>query len=211
MSMKDWEETGGRPQASPERASGSTPLPSSQIEFGTGPKFHKPEWFDPITRRRLLEVIAASLIIFAVMYVMIPVFTGTAESSRRSVCISHLHRLVQSARMYETDNEGLPPTHMWTHSMYRYILDRRGLDAMFCPSEANLPRLKRKRVANTSSYTYVNPRERNFSGDETSTALFWDTMGGIGRAAHPGGGNVCFMDGHASWLAAPRWTAGDLP
>jgi prepilin-type processing-associated H-X9-DG protein len=114
--------------------------------------------------------------------------------------------------MYETDNEGPPPTAMWAHSMYHYILDRRGLDALFCPSEeVNLPRLKRKRVAQTSSYTYVNPQDRHFSGDETTTSVFWDTMGGIGRAAHPGGGNVAYLDGHAAWLPAQRWTAGDLP
>jgi prepilin-type processing-associated H-X9-DG protein len=209
---RDWEETGGKPQASPDRPSGASVLADDSVQFGKGVQFYRRPDFDPVARRRLLELMGAVLIVFAVVYVMIPVFTGTAETSRRSVCISHLHRLVQASRMYETDNEGMPPTPAWNHSLYHYILDRRGLDALFCPSEeANLPRLKRKRVAQTSSYTYVNPHERRFNGDETVTALFWDTMGGIGRAAHPGGGNVAFMDGHASWLPAQRWTAGDLP
>jgi prepilin-type processing-associated H-X9-DG protein len=208
MSIKDWEETGGQPQGSPERPTGSAE-PSS----GGGPKFHRPATFDPITRRRLLEMIGGVLIASAAIYILIPVYMGTAETSRRSVCVSHLHRLVQAARMYETDNEGLPPTPMWNFAMYHYLLDRKGLDALFCPSEeANLPRLKRKRVATTSSYTYLNPHaSHRFTGDETTTPLFWDTMGGIGRAAHPGGGNIAYMGGHAAWLPAQRWTAGDLP
>jgi prepilin-type processing-associated H-X9-DG protein len=120
------------------------------------------------------------------------------------------------------DADGLPPTPFWTYSLYHYILDpgraghanpgfQGGLDALFCPSEANLPRLRRKRVANTSSYTYVNPRDGRLSGDDSTTALFWDSMGGIGRAAHPGGGNIAYLDGHVSWLPAPRWRTGDYP
>lgn len=209
---RDWEETGGKPPAAPERTGRAPLLPSEQAEFGTGPRFYQRPAFDAVTRRRLLEMIGGVIILFSLLWVMIPVFTGTAETSRRSVCISHLHRLVQATKMYETDHEGLPPTPVWNHSLYHYMLDRRGLDALFCPSdEANLPRLKRKRVAQTSSYTYVNPHERGFTGDETTTAVFWDTMGGIGRAAHPGGGNVAFLDGHAIWLPAQRWTAGDFP
>jgi prepilin-type processing-associated H-X9-DG protein len=208
MSIKDWEETGGQPQGAPEAPSGS-----AATGGGKGPRFYRPSTFDPIARRRLLELIVAVLIGSVVVYMLIPVFTGTAETSRRSVCISHLHRLVQAARMYETDNDGLPPSPMWNFAMYHYLVDRRGLDALFCPSEeANLPRLKRKRVASTSSYTYVNPHiSRRFTGDETTTPMFWDTMGGIGRAAHPGGGNVAYMDGHAVWLPAQRWTTGDMP
>jgi prepilin-type processing-associated H-X9-DG protein len=158
-------------------------------------------------------LIGAVLIVFAVLYVLIPVYTGTAETSRRAVCISHLHRLVQAGRMYETDNEGLPPTPTWSYALYPYLVDRRGLDALFCPSEeANLPRLKRKRQTTTSSYTYGHPHElRRFTGDETTTPLFWDSMGGIGQAAHPGGGNVAYMDGHTIWLPARRWLAGDMP
>jgi prepilin-type processing-associated H-X9-DG protein len=178
---------------------------------------------DPVTRRRLAELIAAIFIIFGVVYVMIPVFSGTAETSRRAVCASHLHRLVQAAKMYEMDFEGLPPSPNWTRALYRYVLDpgragvdkpgfQGGLDALFCPSEeANLPRLRRKRVSNTSSYTYVNPSDRRFNGDESTTSLFWDAMGGIGRAAHPGGGNVAYLDGHISWRSAERWVGGDLP
>lgn len=209
---RDWEETGGKPQASPERASGSQLLSGERVDFGTGPQFYKRPWYDSVTRRRLLEMIGAMIVIGSLLYIMIPVFTGTAETSRRSVCISHLQRLVKAAKMYEIDNDGLPPTVNWTHSLYDYILDRRGLDALFCPSEeANLPRLKRRRVVHNSSYSYVNPHERRFTGDETTTAVYWDTMGGIGRAAHPGGGNVGYLDGHVRWLPAQRWTAGDLP
>src|SRR5258708_389377 len=117
---------------------------------------------------------------------------------------------------------GLPPTPMWTRAIYRYVLDpgqfgrskpgfEGGLDALFCPSETNLPRLKRKRISNTSSYTYVNPQDRGFVGDESATALLWDSVGGLGSAAHPGGGNVAYLDGHVTWLPAQRWTAGALP
>jgi prepilin-type processing-associated H-X9-DG protein len=221
MSLKDWEETGGKPQSSSDTET-QTVLTSERAEFGTGPRFNKQPYFDPITRRRLLELAGVFLVVAGALYVMIPVFIGTAETSRRSVCASHLHRLVQSARMYEVDFDGLPPTRFWTFSMYQYVLDpgrpgrkkragEHGLDALFCPSEENLPQLKRQRAVNTSSYTYVNPRDRGLVGDETTIAVFWDRMGGIGRAAHPGGGNVAYLDGHVAWLPAQRWTAGDLP
>jgi prepilin-type processing-associated H-X9-DG protein len=211
MSWKDWEETGGKPQASPERGTGQAVATETPVEFGTGPQFFKQPWFDPISRRRLMELIGAFLIIGCVLYVFIPVFSGTTETGRRTVCANNLRRLVQSLRMYETDNDGLPPTGQWTYSLYQYVLDRKGLDALFCPSEANLPRLRRKRLSNTTSYTYVNPQDRRLIGDETTIPVFWDTMGGIGRAAHPGGGNIGYLDGHAAWLPADRWSGGDLP
>jgi prepilin-type processing-associated H-X9-DG protein len=211
MSLKDWEETGGKPQAAPEQPTGKVTVTTDRPEFGTGPRFYRKSHFDPVTRRRLIEMAGVLIVISCVMYVMIPVFIGTAESGRRTVCISHLHRLVQAAKMYETDHEGMPPTPFWTFALYHYVLDQRGLDALFCPSESNLPRLKRTRETNTTSYSYLDPKDRRFAGDETTTALFWDRMGGIGRAAHPGGGNVAYLDGHTAWLPAQRWTAGDLP
>src|SRR5438067_5390831 len=211
MSLKDWEESGGKPTPSPDAAPGPAGVAAGGSAARPGPRFYRQPYFDPITRRRLLEMIAAFTIIFCVMYVMIPVYIGTAESSRRSVCASHLHRLLQAAQMYEMDSDGLPPTPAWTRALYRYVLDpgqfgrakpgfQGGLDALFCPSEANLPRLRRKRIAVVSSYTYVNPHDRHFTGEEADTALFWDTMGGIGRAAHPGGGNIGYQDGPVAWL-----------
>jgi hypothetical protein len=222
MSLKDWEEHGGKPPPSPEGAPGTAGLSLDSSTARPGPRFYRQPYYDPVTRRRLLELIAACLIIFSVMYVMIPVYVGTAETSRRTVCATHLHRLLQAAQMYEMDSDGLPATPTWTRALYRYVLDpgqfgrakpgfEGGLDALFCPSETNLPRLRRRRIAVVSSYTYVNPRDRHFESEEADTALFWDTMGGIGRAAHPGGGNIGFRDGHVGWLSAQRWTAADLP
>src|SRR5690349_14125665 len=123
MSLKDWEETGGKTPASPETPPGAPALTSARVEFGTGPRFYHQPYFDPITRRRLLELIVAVFIIFSVIYMLIPVFSGTAETSRRAVCASHLHRLVQATKMYEMDADGLPPTPFWTRSLYAYILD----------------------------------------------------------------------------------------
>jgi prepilin-type processing-associated H-X9-DG protein len=223
MSLKDWEETGGKAPVSPEKTAGAPGPPSPGGEPPHGPRFYRQPYGDPVTRRRLLELMAVILIVFAVLYIMIPVFSGTAETSRRVVCASHLRRLVQAAQMYDMDFEGLPPTPVWTRALYPFVLDpgrtghadpgfQGGLDALFCPSEeANLPRLRRKRVAITSSYTYVNPHDLRFTGDDSTTCLFWDTMGGIGRAAHPGGGNVAYLDGHVSWRPAERWRAGDFP
>jgi prepilin-type processing-associated H-X9-DG protein len=234
---RDWEETGGKPQASPEQPGGVSGDSAGRSVAGTSVPLHRGAGIDPIARRRLLELIGAVLVIFAVMYVMIPVFLGTAESSRRSVCANHLQRLVRAVKMYEIDNEGLPPTGTWTYAIYPNIIgpdergteeaasgsplarrrpptgvgSEQGLETLFCPSEANLPQLRRQRVAYPSSYSYANPYERHFTGDEAATPLLWDRMGGIGRAAHPGGGNVAYLDGHASWLPAQRWTAGDFP
>src|SRR5205823_6499232 len=123
MSLKDWEETGGKPQASPDAPPGAAAPTSAPSAVGPSPRFYRLRSYDPLVRRRLLELMAAMIIIFCVMYMMIPVFIGTAESSRRSVCASHLHRLVQAARMYEMDAEGMPPTAMWTRALYRYVLD----------------------------------------------------------------------------------------
>lgn len=223
MSLKDWEETGGKPQAPAEAPAGGVEPGASRPESSAGPRFYKQPYYDPVTRRRLLELTIVLAIVFCVLYMMIPVFSGTAETSRRAVCASHLRRLVQAAKMYEMDSDGLPPTANWTRALYHYVLDpgragrthpgfHGGLDALFCPSEENLPHLRRQRLSNTSSYTYVSPSDRRLPlADESTTALFWDTMGGIGRAAHPGGGNVAFQDGHVSWLAAERWETGDLP
>src|SRR4051794_20962437 len=111
MSMKDWEESGGKPHAAPESPGGKVSLSTApRAVFGTGPQFYKMPWFDPIARRRLLEMIGAVIIVGSVMYVMIPVFAGTGETSRRAVCATHLRRLVQAVKMYEVDNDGLPPT-----------------------------------------------------------------------------------------------------
>jgi prepilin-type processing-associated H-X9-DG protein len=222
MSLKDWEESGGRSQPAAGTVSGGLDLTAAGSAPRPGPRFYHQPYYDPVMRRRLLEMMGVCLIIFGLMYVMIPVFSGTAESSRRAVCANHLHRLIQAAKMYEMDSDGLPPTTTWTHALYRYVLDpgqfgrakpgfQGGLDALFCPSEANLPRLRRKRTSVVSSYTYINPQDRHWAGDEADTALFWDAMGGIGRAAHPGGGNIAFLDGHVAWMPAQKWSTGDLP
>src|SRR2546423_13157386 len=181
MSLKDWEESGGKPQPVPSSAPGAVDLTSIGAASRPGPRFYRQPYFDPITRRRLLEMMGVFIIIFCAMYVMIPVFIGTAETSRRSVCANHLHRLIQAVKMYEMDSDGLPPTPTWNRAIYRYVLDpgqfgrakpgfQGGLDALFCPSEANLPRLRRKRLSVISSYTYVNPRDRHFTGEEADTA-----------------------------------------
>src|SRR5712692_1350085 len=113
MSLKDWEETGGKPQASPEKPPGTPESPPPWREPEGGPRFYRQPYWDPITRRRLVELMAVILIIFSVMYVMIPVFIGTAETSRRAVCARHVRHLLQAAKIDEMDSDGLPPTPAW--------------------------------------------------------------------------------------------------
>src|SRR5438270_23262 len=88
MSLKDWEESGGKPPPSPDAAPGPAGLAAAGSAARPGPRFYRQPYFDPITRRRLLEMIAAFTIIFCVMYVMIPVYIRTAASRTPAVVTS---------------------------------------------------------------------------------------------------------------------------
>jgi hypothetical protein len=49
---RDWEETGGKPQASPERASGSSLVSNEPAGIGAGRQFYRRTSFDPVARHR---------------------------------------------------------------------------------------------------------------------------------------------------------------
>lgn len=188
---------------------------------------------DLIARRHLAELIAALLIIGVCLYVFVPVFMGTAESARRSVCVTHLRRLSQALEMYQADSDGhYPASDGWMRALWMYTVSpageratdvpgrqigRRpmirqgvelasGAENFFCPSEVEIPRRKRAALGTVlSSYTYRQPIA------SMNMPFGWDLNGGTGEAAHPGGGNVGYLDGRIAWRPASRWQAADQP
>src|SRR5262245_11440963 len=90
---------------------------------------------DPFARRQLIEIIVGLLIVGAVLYIFVPVFMGTAESARRTICVTHLRRLAQAVEMYQGDHDGLyPPNEGWMRSVYSYVVQPRGRSRPSCPS-----------------------------------------------------------------------------
>jgi prepilin-type processing-associated H-X9-DG protein len=188
---------------------------------------------NPYARRHLAEMILGLLIVFACIYIFVPVFMGTAESARRTLCVSHLRRLAQAMEMYQSDHDGAyPPSEGWMRSVFSYVvrpagalnaedddLPRRrgaagqpgeseGAEIFYCPSEENLPRRRRAAPGTTlSSYTYLQPAVTTAS----DRPFAWDLNGGSGAAAHPRGGNVAYLDGRVMWRASSQWSGSDQP
>jgi prepilin-type processing-associated H-X9-DG protein len=163
------------------------------------------------SRRRLAELCVLVLLVGFALYLFIPSAMGTADSARRAKCFSHLRRLAQAVEMYRSDNEGYPPTATWVPALFDLMTDRDGSAIFFCPSEENMPRPLRKHNWVNSSYSYRNPAPSGVVLDESTTPLIWDYLGGSGAAAHPGGGNVVYVDGHTQWTPHNRWQNSDLP
>jgi prepilin-type processing-associated H-X9-DG protein len=167
---------------------------------------------DHYLRRRVAELCVVGVVVGAALYLFMPSFMGTAESARRATCVSHLRRLAQAIEMYQSDNDGYPPTVGWVPALYPLFTDRDGIDALFCPSETSLPRpLHKSRIYDASSYSYRNPSDRGPGHDEAGSAVVWDYLGGCGGGAHPGGGNVAYLDGHVVWRPHETWQNSDLP
>jgi prepilin-type processing-associated H-X9-DG protein len=186
-------------------------------------------------RRHLAEVVVALLIVGICLYIFVPVFMGTAESARRTICVTHLRRLAQALEMYQGDYDGhYPASAGWMRALWTYTVlpagegapatevpGRRvrprtmtragvqlpsGAENFFCPSENELPRRQRAAPGTVlSSYTYRQPIAN------VVMAFGWDLNGGTGEAAHPGGGNVGYLDGRVAWRPASRWAAADRP
>jgi prepilin-type processing-associated H-X9-DG protein len=204
---------------------------------GVGPvESETPPPVKPFARRQLAEIIVAVLIVATCIYIFVPVFMGTAESARRVICVGHLRRLAQAMEMYQQDADGLyPPDSVWMRALYPYVLRpageepddpvlRRtrirprphrvqgvvlpaGAEVFFCPSEENLPRRRNAAPgAALSSYEYRQP-----PSGSSAIPFAWDYLGGTGEAAHPGGGNVAFLDGRVAWRPSTQWAAGDQP
>jgi prepilin-type processing-associated H-X9-DG protein len=173
-------------------------------------KYDKP--YDEYMRRRVAELCVVGVVIGIALYLFMPSLMGTAESARRATCLAHLRRLAQAVEMYQSDNDGYPPTVGWVHALYPLLTDKDGAAAIFCPSETSLPRpLHKNRIYDASSYSYRNPSDLGPVHDEGGTAVVWDYLGGCGGGAHPGGGNVAYLDGHALWRPHDLWQNSDLP
>jgi prepilin-type processing-associated H-X9-DG protein len=181
---------------------------------GVGPEavhdFKKP--YDPYARRRLVELCVVAGVVGTALYIFMPAMMGTAESARRAMCISHLRRLAQAVEMYQSDNDAYPPSVGWVQALYPLLSDKDGAAALFCPSETSLPRpYHKERFYDASSYSYRNPADLGLTHEEGGTAIVWDYLGGCGGAAHPGGGNVAYLDGHVVWRPHDLWQNSDLP
>jgi prepilin-type processing-associated H-X9-DG protein len=205
---------------------------------GVGPermgRFDVP--YNPYVRRRFVELCVVFVVIGLVLYLLIPTIAGTTESARRATCAGHLRRLAQAVEMYQMDYEAYPPTETWVFALFDLLTTPRenaqeaasgdgdlgpsrsrlaekfakeGAEALFCPSEESLPRPLRKNNWVNSSYSYRNPGA--VVQDESGTAIFWDYLGGTGGGAHPGGGQVVFLDGHVIWKPHTEWQHSDQP
>ena len=185
---------------------------------------------DPFARRHLAEIIIGLLIVGICLYIFVPVFMGTAESARRTICVTRLRRLAQAMEMYQGDFDGqYPPEFTWIRALGPYVVRpegsqeedvtrsplqasgmKGGLEAFDCPSEVinPLPRRRNAPMGSTlSSYSYRPP----MSGGGSSLPFAWDLNGGTGVGAHPNGGNVGYPDGRVQWRPAARWSSGDQP
>jgi prepilin-type processing-associated H-X9-DG protein len=188
-----------------------------------------PRAADPFARRHLAEIIIGLLIVAACLYIFVPVFMGTAESARRTICVTHLRRLAQAVEMYQGDHDGLyPPATTWVRGLHSYVIRHEGeqeegvtrrpvqagglkggLEVFDCPSEVANPLPRRRNLpvgATLSSYTY-NPPLPGY----TNLPFAWDLNGGTGEGAHPKGGNVAYLDGRVHWRPASQWASGDRP
>jgi prepilin-type processing-associated H-X9-DG protein len=191
----------------------ASPPPPGGVVRGVGAEkaHHYDKPYNQYSRRRLAELCVAGVVIGFAFYLFIPTLAGTAESARRATCSAHLRRLAQAAEMYQTDNDGYPPTVGWVRALYPLFTDRDGVASIFCPSEQNLPRPLRRTNWENSSYSYRNPAPAGVVADESATPLFWDYLGGSGVGAHPGGGNVVYVDGHLAWRPHTSWQTSDQP
>jgi prepilin-type processing-associated H-X9-DG protein len=188
---------------------------------------------DPQARRHLAEIVIALLVVGICLYIFVPVFMGTAESARRTICVTHLRRLAQGLEMYQGDYDGhYPAAEGWMRALWSYTVQPAGEQAtdmpgrrvrsrpmsragvqlpsgaenFFCPSENELPRRQRAAPGTVlSSYTYRQPVPN------MALPFAWDLNGGTGEAAHPGGGNVGYLDSRVAWRPANRWSAADQP
>jgi prepilin-type processing-associated H-X9-DG protein len=192
--------------------------------------------YNPYLRRRFAELCVVAIIIGVAGYLFIPSLVGVAESARRGTCAAHLRRLAQAVEMYQMDYQAYPPTETWVFAVYDLLTTPRqvtentaseddrestgreamakaftkgGAEALFCPSEENLPRPLRKHNWVNSSYSYRDPG--GVVQDESGTPIFWDYLGGSGGGAHPGGGQVVFLDGHVVWKPHTQWQHSDQP
>ncbi len=90
----------------------------------------------------LVEVLVVLVILSILMGFILSATAQAREYARRGVCISNLRQLVQAAKMYESDHEGLPvhfpvgrygQSAHWQEKIYPHVKNR---DIFICPSDS---------------------------------------------------------------------------
>ena len=166
------------------------------------------QWYKEAKRRRqCYEGASVLVIVILVVGLVVNIYLRQSETAKRATCSKRLAQLVQALNLYVQDYDGYPIGDKWVSAMMPYV-DQ--LDWFICPSDSGI-RMKSKRAYMESAVSYWYTSPFSDSGDTTSVYVFGDRMFSNFIGNHDNGGNVAYLDGHASWASIEKWEKNGLP